>query len=114
MNDYCGKNKIPLVHGATNGYKGQVAVYIPGETPCLKCQGAIIETDRERRNSCQMSPIPNVITTTTVISGIMTDEVTKILMGKKDKCLKSVLKYDANNPKRFAFFSEVECHCFDY
>ncbi len=28
---------IPLVHGAVNGFYGQVSSIIPGETPCLHC-----------------------------------------------------------------------------
>ncbi len=29
--------KIPFVHGAVNGFYGQVTTLIPGATPCLRC-----------------------------------------------------------------------------
>ncbi len=35
LNKLAVERKIPLVHGAVSGYRGQVTTVIPGKTPCL-------------------------------------------------------------------------------
>jgi molybdopterin/thiamine biosynthesis adenylyltransferase len=37
VNDYCVLRKVPLVHAAVEGWRGQATTIIPGETPCLSC-----------------------------------------------------------------------------
>ncbi len=37
LNRYSVESGKPLVHGAINGFIGQVAACIPGKTPCLQC-----------------------------------------------------------------------------
>lgn len=37
LDDAAFLEDIPLVHGAVNGFYGQVSSIIPGETPCLHC-----------------------------------------------------------------------------
>ncbi|MEM2943861.1 MAG: ThiF family adenylyltransferase [Methanomassiliicoccales archaeon] len=37
LNDYCIRKKMPLIHGAVEGFHGQITTIIPGETPCLRC-----------------------------------------------------------------------------
>ncbi len=37
LNDYCGRRRIPLVHGSVSGMLGQATFLSPPETPCLRC-----------------------------------------------------------------------------
>jgi len=37
LNSFCVKNGVPLVHGAVEGFRGQITTVIPGEGPCLRC-----------------------------------------------------------------------------
>lgn len=37
LNDYCLQKGIPFVHGAVEGWHGQVTTVIPEVTPCLRC-----------------------------------------------------------------------------
>ena len=37
LNDMAIQKKIPLFHGAIQGFYGQATTILPGETPCLKC-----------------------------------------------------------------------------
>lgn len=37
LNRLAVKRKIPLIHGAVAGYRGQATTVIPGKTPCLCC-----------------------------------------------------------------------------
>ncbi len=37
LNRACLDAKIPFIHGAVNGFYGQVTTLVPGVTPCLRC-----------------------------------------------------------------------------
>ncbi len=37
LNKLAVERKIPLIHGAISGYRGQVTTIIPSKTPCLYC-----------------------------------------------------------------------------
>jgi molybdopterin-synthase adenylyltransferase len=37
LNKLAVERKIPLIHGAVSGYRGQATTVIPGKTPCLYC-----------------------------------------------------------------------------
>lgn len=37
LNDVAIQKKIPLFHGAIQGFYGQATTILPGKTPCLKC-----------------------------------------------------------------------------
>jgi len=37
LNGACVRNKIPFVHGAVEGFVGQITTIVPGKGPCLKC-----------------------------------------------------------------------------
>ena len=37
LNRLAVERKIPLIHGAVSGYRGQATTIIPGKTPCLYC-----------------------------------------------------------------------------
>lgn len=37
INDYCVKKNLPWIFAGAVGMQGQVAVMLPGETPCLRC-----------------------------------------------------------------------------
>jgi len=37
LNSYSVRFKVPFVHGAVHGLKGQMMVIMPGETACLQC-----------------------------------------------------------------------------
>jgi len=37
LNKYCISHSKPFVHGAVEGFHGQVTSIVPGKSPCLKC-----------------------------------------------------------------------------
>ena len=81
--------RIPLIDGGMDGAMGHVQVVIPPYTSCLNCS----VTDRDmkvlsERLKCEGIPLtigqpktPAVITTTSVIAGIMVHEYIKIIHG---------------------------------
>lgn len=72
LNKLAVKRKIPLIHGAVSGYRGQVTTIIPGKTPCLHC---IFPT------SFNKEVFPVLGTTPGVIGTIQANEAIKYLTG---------------------------------
>ncbi|NVM30772.1 MAG: HesA/MoeB/ThiF family protein [Candidatus Helarchaeota archaeon] len=92
LNSLCITLKKPLVHGGMFGWMGNVQVIIPFETPCLECHPLI---PRERLQKPCTPPgearkdleekeeekIPTIASVSTIIAGIQSQEVIKILLG---------------------------------
>jgi len=73
LNRLAVKRKIPLIHGAVSGYRGQVTTIIPGKTPCLCC---IFPT------SFKKEVFPVLGTTPGVIGTIQANEAIKFITGQ--------------------------------
>ncbi|MHA1265220.1 MAG: HesA/MoeB/ThiF family protein [Candidatus Helarchaeota archaeon] len=105
LNSICVSLNKPLIHGGIYGWMGNVQVIIPFETPCLECH-PLIPHDRlqkpctppgeERKKSRKIDEktekIPTLATVSTIIAGIESQEVIKLLLG--DKRLDGYLFYD--------------------
>jgi adenylyltransferase/sulfurtransferase len=120
LNRYCIENKIPLVSGGTSPMKGQVMVYLPGQTPCLDCQtGDLYERaeaeDESSRTSCIRDPNPSVVTTNGIIGSIMADNVRKVLMHiDGDQKLGGKLVYNGQSANEFGIEKikkKKDCKC---
>jgi len=72
LNKACLDLRIPLVHGAVNGFQGQVMTVLPGQGPCLMCL-------YEGRD--YMGEIPVLGTAPGITGCIQATEVIKILTG---------------------------------
>jgi len=91
LNSMCVSLSKPLVHGGFYGWYGNVQVVIPFKTACLECQPLIppeklqkmcTPPGRVRRKvKVEEEKIPTVASIATVIGGIQTQEVLKILLG---------------------------------
>nr|WP_319538365.1 HesA/MoeB/ThiF family protein [uncultured Methanospirillum sp.] len=64
--------EIPLVHGAVEGFSGQMTTVIPGETPCLECLFPHPPPERET---------PVIGATAGVIGSLQAMEVIKYITG---------------------------------
>ena len=47
MQNFCAEKRIPLVNGGINGFYGTAYLYVPGNSPCLKCAG-LMEKETEK------------------------------------------------------------------
>ncbi|MEF8726218.1 MAG: HesA/MoeB/ThiF family protein [Candidatus Bipolaricaulota bacterium] len=74
VNDYAVEEGIPYIHGAVEGFKGQLTTIIPGQTPCLRCIFPEKPPDRKE--------IPVLGTTAGVIGTMMANEVIKYVTSK--------------------------------
>ncbi|MFI5368925.1 MAG: HesA/MoeB/ThiF family protein [Spirochaetia bacterium] len=72
LNKACVDRRIPLVHGAVNGFQGQVMTVVPGQGPCLMC----LYEGREYNGE-----IPVLGTSPGITGCIQATEVIKILTG---------------------------------
>lgn len=70
LNETAVKMKIPMVHGAVEGFHGQVTSIIPEETPCMRCM--ISKTPPKKT-------FPILGTTAGIIGTIQANEVIKYL-----------------------------------
>jgi len=94
LNEACLDRRIPLVHGAVNGFQGQVMTVIPGQGPCLMCL-------YEGRH--YTGEIPVLGTTPGITGCIQATEVIKILTGLGAPLSGRLLLYDGKEMR----FSEL-------
>jgi len=86
LNEACVAEKKPLIHGAIEGFYGQVTTVIPEETPCLRC---ILPPSVKRRR------FPVVGATAGVIGSIQVLEAIKLITGIGEPLKSRLLLFDA-------------------
>lgn len=74
LNEYAVERGIPYIHGAIEGFQGQLTTVVPEETPCLRCIFPDEPPDKVG--------IPVLGTTAGVIGTMMANEAIKYLTGK--------------------------------
>ncbi|WP_088050640.1 ThiF family adenylyltransferase [Virgibacillus dakarensis] len=86
LNDSCFKKNIPFSYGGVVSARGMTALFVPGETPCLRC---ITKEGAENGQTCDtvgvIGPAVDMIASIEVI------EVLKYLTGNKS-ALRNTLK----------------------
>jgi adenylyltransferase/sulfurtransferase len=107
LNKACLDRRIPLVHGAVNGFQGQVMTVIPGQGPCLMCL-------YEGRDYAGVIPVLGA--TPGIVGCLQATEVIKILTGLGAPLTGRLLLFDGLEMR----FSEIEArrnprcpHCGD-
>jgi len=110
LNEIAVEFGIPYIDGATSDLAGNLAVYFPGKTPCIKCKkGLSLENDIKR--SCGQA-LPSVIIPNMIIGSAMVGETANLLSGN---LLEMRFAYDSFNPQRTFLRYEVNpqenCKC---
>lgn len=86
---YARKNDIPLVHGAVDGFMGQLSVYLPGKTGCPLCGMAEgVETAEGEL------PPPSLGACVATIAGFQATEAIKYFSGIGELCAGRLKFYD--------------------
>lgn len=73
LNAHALRAGVPLVHGAVEGWHGQVTVVLPGRTPCLACLFP--------RPVKRTAPLPIMGATAGVFGALQAAEAVKVLTG---------------------------------
>ena len=91
LNEACVKRDIPWVYGGVLGTYGLTAPIIPGETPCLRCMlgpmppvGAV--------PTCETAGVFGPVVA--VIAALEVTEGLKILLGRREELLRSLMMVD--------------------
>lgn len=74
LNELAVKREIPYVHGAVEGFSGQLTTIVPNESPCLRC--IFPESPPEKTG------MPILGTTAGLIGTLMANETIKYLSGR--------------------------------
>ena len=108
LNAIAVRLKKPMVSGGMDGFLGQIQVVIPGKTPCLMCSPLLPQEvvaqactpwgeEREAQREIEEPPpppAPAVSTLSTIIGGLMSQEVVKLLIKGLGTPLGSYMFYD--------------------
>ncbi len=103
LEDACEAEGIPLVHGAINGWNGQVAVVMPGSgiMHMLYAADEVEKTDlnnieRGTKKDCEeISSNPSF--TPAVVAGLQAAETIKVLLGREEALKNELLVIDLLN-----------------
>jgi adenylyltransferase/sulfurtransferase len=94
LNEACVKHGIPWVYGGVLGTYGLTAAILPGETPCLRCLLGPMPPPGSVP-TCETAGVlgPAVA----IIAALEATEGLKILLGKQDELLRSLVMVDIWN-----------------
>ena len=101
-------HRIPLIHGAVNGFEGRVMTIIPGKSACLRCM--------HRGAAPLPSKFPVIGVAPGVIGAIQATEAIKVLLNIGKPLLNRLLVYDGLNLtcREFKIKINPQCdHCGD-
>ncbi|KMM37825.1 ThiF family adenylyltransferase [Guptibacillus hwajinpoensis] len=98
LNDACFKENIPFVYGGAVSSRGMTALFVPEETPCLRC--FIQSGEGSSGETCDtigvISPIVDMI------ASYQVTEIMKYVSGAHDQLHRSLLTMDIWNNHRYA------------
>ena len=96
LNEACVRSRMPFVHGAVEGFVGQLTTIVPGKGPCLKC---VIPKEPPRKPT-----FPVLGTTSGVIGCLQAMETIKLLTGIGEPLVGRMLIFDGEGAR----FEEIE------
>ncbi len=87
LNEIVVRHKKVLVHGAIQGFRGQVTTIVPLKTGCLSC---VMQKPKnfEQENYASISPVVNTI------SSLQALEVMKVITGEGEPLLNKIMIFD--------------------
>nr|WP_026293809.1 ThiF family adenylyltransferase [Saccharibacillus kuerlensis] len=92
LNDACYSGGIPFIYGGAVGSRGMSAIFVPGETPCLRC---LIPTADSGGETCDtvgvISPIIDIVASYQAV------EALKFLVGDREARRETLLSFDIWN-----------------
>lgn len=107
MNDAAFKLGIPYLYGGAVGSRGMAALFIPNETPCLRC---FIKEGQSSGETCDtvgvISPVVDLVASYQAVEGL------KYLVGATDALHNQLLTFDVWHNHRYNMpFKQAEQDC---
>jgi len=110
LSEFAVNFKIPYIDGGTFDLNGNLAVYYPGKTACIKCKKNL-KPEPEIKRSCGEA-LPGVVIPNIIIGSAMVGEAVNIF---RDELLEKRFLYDSFDSNRFYFYDELNsrknCEC---
>lgn len=89
LNDACFKLGIPFTYGGAVSSRGMSAIFVPGETPCLRC---LIKTGDSGGQTCDMIGV--IAPVVDMVASYQAVEAMKFLVGDVEHRRKSLVTFD--------------------
>ncbi|WP_026674711.1 ThiF family adenylyltransferase [Alkalihalobacterium bogoriense] len=107
INDACFKKGIPFVYGGAVSSRGMTAIFIPGETPCLRC---FIKEGDTGGQTCDMIGVISPVVD--IVGSFQAVEAIKFLVQANKSQRNSLLSFDIWNYHMFELkFSTPDHDC---
>ena len=107
LNDICFKENIPFSYGGVVGSRGMTALFIPGETPCLRC---ITNNNHDTGHTCDTVGV--ISPAVDIVSSMQVTETLKYLTDHKDHLRHTMYTFDLWLNQTYHFkFSAVNEEC---
>ncbi|HHB92324.1 MAG TPA: HesA/MoeB/ThiF family protein [Thioploca sp.] len=106
INSICVRNNIPLVSGAALRWSGQVAVFLPKNSPCYRC---LYDDAEEQVETCSEAGI--LAPLVGIVGSIQAIEVIKILLNMGKTLCGKLLLFDAyqNHWRSIKLPKDLDC-----
>jgi molybdopterin-synthase adenylyltransferase len=91
VNEACVKQGVPWIYGGVLGTYGLTAAIVPGETPCLRCLLGPMPPPGSVA-TCETSGVLGMVVA--VIAALEVTEALKLLTGRGDELLRSLIMVD--------------------
>ena len=109
LNNHVIKYKIPYIDGGVGYKSGEVTIYVPGKTACIRCKKGVKIEEEIVDNSCDNS-LPSVISPNMIIGSAMVGEAISYLSERYEDIN---LSYDTESDKKIRGYTEKikSCNC---
>jgi len=102
LNEFCVQYNIPFIHGAVQGFIGQMMFIVPGKTACLHCFLPSYETVHE---------LPIIGTTAGIIGLMQANEAIKYIINPENTSVGDLILWDGTplTLEKFTVEKNIEC-----
>lgn len=112
INDLSVMHSIPYVYGGAIGSKGMAAVFIPNQTPCLRCL-MNAPPPAGSQPTCETAGVFAPVSV--IIGSYQASEALKLLLGANERVMGSMLEFDLWEGQRrrmeLAQLKDPDCPC---
>lgn len=107
LNDACFKRGIPFTYGGAVSSRGMSAIFVPGQTPCLRC---LIKSGDSGGQTCDMIGV--IAPVVDIVASYQAVEAMKFLVGDEQQRRNSLVTFDIWQNQYFEMkLSEPDKNC---
>ncbi len=112
INDLSVMHSIPYIYGGAIGTRGMAAVFLPGQTPCLRC---VFDSPPPAGSQPTCETAGVFAPVSAIIASYQASEALKLLLGAQDRVMGSMLEFDLWEGQRrrieLAELKDPQCPC---